>query len=341
MSKNDHYVIIGNGPAGNKAAEVFRENDKNARVTIISDEGFPFYYRHKLFDFLAGNISDKSLQVKKHIEYKNKNIRLRLGQSVKKIDPDNRMLYLKHMEKVGYTKMLLATGGTHRIVPSLSGFEKYFTFMTGYNKALKLKPSLAKIKSAIVIGGDLISIKFTKMLVNMGKDVLFFLCSESFWPVELTKEMAESIALNMKKNNIGTIIDDYPANITLTGKKYKIITEKGEKSEADIIFYFMGMTPNIDFIKGCGIDTEKGVLVDEYLKSNYKNIYACGDCAQIYNPKLKDYWISVGWDNALLQGETAALNLLGEHKVINPMPKKILEVEGIRINTSWWKEMRA
>jgi len=340
MQKKDHYVIIGNGPAGNRAAEIFRENDKNARVTIISDEGFPFYYRYKLFDFLSGNITDDSLQVKKYLDYKKNNIRLRLGQTVTKIDPANRILFLKHMEKIGYTNLILATGGIRSIIPSLAGFEKYFSFMTSYNEALALKPVLDRIKKTIVIGGDLISIKFIKMLINMGKDVSFFLCKEGFWPIELTEKMSENIASRMEKEKIRTILDDYPVNIVQTGAGYEIITEKGKKIKGDIIFYFMGLKPDIAFIKGSGIDTAKGVLVDKYLKTNYKNIYACGDCAQIYNPEFKDYWISTGWDNATLQGETAALNLLGEHKIIKPVPQKILEVEGIKVNTSWWKEIQ-
>ena len=97
MPKKDHYVIIGNGPAGNKAADVLRENDRNARITILSDEHFSFYYRHKLCDFMSGVIDEDTLKVKFYKEYKEKNIRLRLGQRVEKIDPDSKTLFLKSM----------------------------------------------------------------------------------------------------------------------------------------------------------------------------------------------------------------------------------------------------
>jgi NAD(P)H-nitrite reductase large subunit len=339
MPKNDHYVIIGNGPSGNRAAEVLRTHDSEARITIVSDEGFSFYYKHMLFDFLAGDKSEETLKVKPHSEYKEKNIRMRLGQKVERIDPDNRVLYFKHMEKVGYTKLILATGATHRVIPSFANFAQYFSVMTGYNDALNLKPQLESTKSVIVIGGDFISIDFAKMLSRMKKKVTFLLYSECFWPVDITKQMAEAVSSNMEKKGISTILDDYPASIKKKGKEYNLKTEKGITLNVDMIFSFMGMVPNIGFIIGSGIDTEKGVLVDEYLRTNNPDIYACGDCAQIYNPKLKDYWASVGWGNAGLQGETAAYNLLGEQRVVKPMPKKIFEVEGIRVNTSWWKEL--
>lgn len=339
MPKNDHYVIIGNGPAGNRAAEVLRGKDKDARISIISDEGFSFYYRHMLCDFIAGKKNEEALRIRPYQEYKEKNIRVRLGQRVEKIDPENRILYLKHMEKVGYTKLILATGAKHRIIPSLTIYEKYFTFMTGYSDALDIKPKLQKIKKAVVLGGDLISINFTKMLSRLNKEVTFLFYKENFWPVECTDEMAEAVSSGMKKRKISTFLDAYPSRITRANKGFTLKIDTGETIDADAIFCFMGLSPNIDFIMGSGIDAERGVLVNEFLESNYKDIYACGGCSQIYSPEYKDYWISIGWENAFLQGETAALNMLGAHKVIKPSPKKILQVEGIKINTSWWKKL--
>ena len=92
MPKNDHYVVIGNGPAGNKAVDRLRAEDQEARVTIISDEAFSFYYRYKLPDFIADRISEDSLKARPYTIYKEKNIRLRLGQRVERIDPDEKGL---------------------------------------------------------------------------------------------------------------------------------------------------------------------------------------------------------------------------------------------------------
>ena len=127
MPKNDHYVIIGNGPAGNRAADVLRENDTDARVTIISDESFSYYYRHMLPKFAVGTKTEEELIVRPFTVYKEKRIRMRLGQKVERIDPENRILYLKHMEKVNFTKLILAVGGTPRILPSLTSFKEHFS----------------------------------------------------------------------------------------------------------------------------------------------------------------------------------------------------------------------
>ena len=338
MPKNDHYVIIGNGPAGNKAADRLRDRDKEARVTIISDEAFSFYYRYKLPDFIAGRISEDALKVRPYTIYKEKNIRLRLGQRVERIDPDEKVLYLKHMEKVGYTKLILATGGSPRVPPSFIRFMEYFTFMTNYNDAVRIRPELQKAKDIIVIGGDLISLRFIKMLTGMKKNIYFILSRNCFWPIELTSRMAGKISSSLEKKEIKTLVDTPIAAITRQKNKLLLETGEGQKIRVDMICSFLGLKPNIDFIVGSGIDTEKGILVNEYLQTNYADIYACGECAQIYNPKLKDYWISIGSENAALQGETAALSLLGAHKVIKPVPKNLLNVGGVSVNTSWWKQ---
>ncbi len=116
-------------------------------------------------------------------------------------------------------------------------------------------------------------------------------------------------------------------------------TESGKSYASDFIFAFMGMNPNIQFAVGSGINTDRGILVDEKLKTNFDDIFACGDCAQIYNSALKDYWVSTGWNNAEIQGKVAAKNLLGESNVASYPEETTFDFEGLKINTYWWKAL--
>lgn len=338
MPKHDHYVIVGNGPAGNRAADVLRQKDGAGRVTIISDEAFSFYYRHKLPKFVAKKTDENGLIVRPYQEYKDRSIRLRLGQRVERIDPDNRVLYLEHMEKIVYTRLILAVGGTPRVPPAISRFQEYLVFLSTYTDAIKLRPRLEKAKSIVVFGGDLVSLSFIKQMTDLKKQIIFFLYGETFWPIDLTDRMAAHISANLEKKQIQTIVDAPVDTIAKKGSGFVMKTETGQSFKSDMMVAFMGLEPNIRFVVGSGIDTERGVLVDSHLRTNYPEIYACGDCAQIYNPELKNYWVSIGWSNAELQGEVAALNLLGDHKVIKPAPKNVFQFEGMTVNTSWWKD---
>jgi NADPH-dependent 2,4-dienoyl-CoA reductase/sulfur reductase-like enzyme len=83
---------------------------------------------------------------------------------------------------------------------------------------------------------------------------------------------------------------------------------------------------------------ERGVLVDETLNTGFEGVYAAGDCAQVYHTQIRDYWVSIGHDNAVNLGRIAALNLLGEKRKAETKGESILCHDGVRVNTSWWKD---
>ncbi len=336
MPESDHYVIIGNGPAGNSAADCLRENDNKARITIVSGESFSFYFRHKLTDFISGSIDESKLVVRPYSIYKSGNIRLRLGQHVDRIDPEKKILYFRHMEKVGYTKLILATGGSPRILPSLMNFNKYLSFMFCYTDAVKLASELENWQNCLVIGGDVTSLKFIDMLSEKKKNVHVILYPEAFWPFELTPDIAEKLKHRFEQKGIRISINNTIESITLENDQYQVVNNGGQTDTYDKIISFLGLVPNIKFILGSGIDTDTGILVDDHLRTNFSDIYACGDCAQIYNNETKQYWVSIGWKNAQMQGKTAAMNLLGDNKIIKPSSEKVLEVDGLSVKTSWW-----
>jgi NADPH-dependent 2,4-dienoyl-CoA reductase/sulfur reductase-like enzyme len=78
--------------------------------------------------------------------------------------------------------------------------------------------------------------------------------------------------------------------------------------------------------------------VDEYLHTGYEGVCATGDCAQIFHRSIRDYWTSIGHDNAVSLGRTAALNLVGGKIKAAVAKESIFEVQGIKVNTSWWME---
>jgi 3-phenylpropionate/trans-cinnamate dioxygenase ferredoxin reductase subunit len=102
---------------------------------------------------------------------------------------------------------------------------------------------------------------------------------------------------------------------------------------------FFGYRPDTAVLGNTGLQLAKGVLVDEHLATDAAGVYAAGDAAQVYSPELKNYWVSVGWGNALTLGQVAAQNLLGTHRDASHAPVHALEVEGVNINTSWWMDI--
>lgn len=339
MPSQDHYVIIGNGPAGNHAALTLRENDRDARITIISDENIGFYSKPKLVRFLSGSADEKSLLLKAPADYRDKNIRLRLGQTVEQLDPAGRALFMKHKEAVHYTKLVIAAGSKARVLPSMGSFADCLQFVTSFNEVMDIRDRIRNSNDFFIFGGDLVGFKFLKMLAKLGKTSTLLIYPNAFWPFNLSDEMLETILKNLEPTGAEILTGDDIASITPDTGRYRVHTKKGVDREVDMVFSFNGLIPNVDFARGCGLDIDRGILVDEHMHTSMDHIYACGSCAQVYNPSLTTYTTSIGWPNAVTQGEVAALNLLGDTRVIETVGRKYFDLEGVKIKTTWWEDI--
>lgn len=338
MPKDDHYVIIGNGPAGNCTADTLRKEDTEAKITIISDEKPLYYYKHRVPLYAFGGCEPGDLSIRPYRGYGEKQIRLRLGQRVEKVVPPEKLLYLKHMEKVHYTKLILAVGASARRLPNHAAFAEHLQCVAGFDDAKRVREKLVASSRIVILGGDLISMGFAREARKAGKEVVFILYSSLFWPVSLKDEIQQSVTKRLTSLGVEVVSDAEPVtDVQPVEGGYTVSLPDNTELSADLVFSFFGSVPNIRFLVGSGINTEKGVLVDDLMRTNQEDVYACGDCAQIYNPEFKDYWISVGWGNAEAQGEVTAMNLLGREKVIDYQPKEIFEMDGVTIRTSWWK----
>jgi len=337
---SEHFVIIGNGAAANRAGDVLREGDADARITLISDEFFPFYYRHMLAGYVIGEYEEQQLAVRPASHYRENRIRLRLGQTVVKADLKGKILYLKHMEKVHYTRLLLCVGSKPRIPEIHYAYRQHFTVMKTLAHARHLRERLPDVNHVLIAGGDLVSLRVAKALQRRGKAVTFLVDEGSFWPLELTAERRTELGRVLSKAGIEVLIEDELRGVEpQAAGGYVVTTLKGGKIACDLIGAFFGLIPDVDFLLGSGLDIDRGILVDESLATNVPNVHAAGDCAQVYNPAIRNYWVSIGWPNAERLGEVAAHNILGETVRAGEPPESALSYEGIQVNTSWWKDL--
>ena len=333
MPANDHYVIIGNGPAGNHAASTLRDNDKDAKITIVSDEAIPFYYKPRLTRYILDEIDAKALLVKQLSSYSDNRIRLRLGQPVDKIIPAEKAVSLHHKEEVHYTKLIIATGSRPRVLPTMRGYADCLKFISSYDQVMAYKDQIKQAQRFFIFGGDLVAFKFVRLLSKMGKEVVLLIYPDAFWPFSLNTEMEAAIERSLSGLSVDILVKDDIDDIIQAGTGYEVRTIKGKSKTVDMVFSFNGLIPSVEFARGCGLDIDHGILVSETMQTNEPDIYACGSCAQIYNPEIKTYTTSIGWPNAVTQGEVAALNLLGDHRVIESVGRKYFDLEGVKVKT--------
>ena len=224
--EHDHYVIIGNGAAGNRAADVLREHDAGSRITLVSGEFFPFYYRHRLPYFMAGQLEEAQLIVRPPEYYRERSIRLRLGQRVTHVDVEQRTLYFKHMEKVRYSRLLLCCGGRPRLPEIHYAYQQHFTVMHCLSEARRLREQLPQVSRLLIVGGDLVSVRVTETLLKHDKQVVFLIDRDSFWPLRLTDEMRAEVADNLRQLGAEVIPDDQLCGVEEVGSGYRARTRR-------------------------------------------------------------------------------------------------------------------
>jgi NAD(P)H-nitrite reductase large subunit len=334
----EHYILIGNGPAANQAAIILREKAPDARVTMIGRERVPHYKPHLLPHFIAGKISEDELFVNPLNYYKDQGITLRLGQNVVGVDLTERKVILEHKEALPYDGLIIATGGRPRIPEPLERFAEFMLTLKTLEDARTWIDRLAQVDSVLLIGGDLTSLSLTKALLALGKKVSFILCEDSFWPLRFSDELQAEVSKRLAARGVRVLGCPTIRRIERTAATALAVETDQEKLSVGLIGAFYGLVPDVGFLARSGLDMERGLLVNEYLETRFDGVYAAGDCAQVFHPELRDYWVSIGFGNAGHLGRIAALNLVGSRVRADVSPQSIFRLGDINVNVSWWME---
>lgn len=336
--REEHFVIIGNGPAGNQAAFTLREKLPDARITMMDKERLRCYKPNLLPEYVAGNVPEEKLYVSPLEFYKSKGIKLRLGQKVVDVNLENKEITLDHKEIIRFSGLILAVGGKPRIPEPLLPYKHLMFTLKTIADARHWIQELDKVDSVLIIGGDLTSFAVAKALLHLGKKVRFILDEDAFWPVRYNKEIYEQAAHQLTQKGVEVLACRKLKGVGRLSEKVLQVQVDDRKIESGMVGAFFGLIPDVKFLNQSGLQIERGVLADEYLNTGFEGVYAAGDCAEIYHPGIRDYWVSIGYDNAVNLGRIAALNMVGGKVQVDVEPESIFFVERIRANISWWME---
>ena len=334
----DHFIIIGNGPAGSQAAFTLREKAPDANVTIITREREGCCHSHLLPKFLAGTVSKNDLFAISFDDYIRNGIKLRTGQSVVNVDIYKREVLLDHKELLHFSGLIIAVGGKPLIPEPLLVFKDLLYPLKSFRETTIWQKKLLNVDSILMLGGDLTSLAVTKALLTRGKKIYFMLNEDSLWPLRFNKTLYEDVSRKLTKKGVEVLTGLRIKSIARVSDEACRVRIGDQEIEVGMIGAFFGLVPDVKFLARSGLQIARGVLVDEYMFTGIKGIYATGDCAQIYHHELHDYWISIGTKNAKALGRLAAVNLLGGIEKTKVSKESIFDVHGIRVNTSWWSE---
>ncbi|WP_037324727.1 NAD(P)/FAD-dependent oxidoreductase [Salinimicrobium terrae] len=317
MSAPEHVVIIGNGIAGITAARHIRRiSDK--KITVISAESDYFFSRTALMYVYMGHMNWEHLKPYEDWFWEENRIELK-NAFVDKIESASKMLFLRGEEKMSYDKLVLATGSVSSFLgikgEDLQGVQGLVT-----KQDLELlEKNTMNCKSAVIVGGGLIGVELAEMLHTRNISVTMLIREKAFWQNVLPLEDAQLISRHIESHSIMLKHETELKEIHGTKERVSSIeTNSGEEINCNLLGISVGVTPNIDFLEGSGIETDQGILVDEYLQTNIPEVYAIGDCAQRRTSIKGRKDIEAVWYTARMMGETVAQTICGKPFKFNP-----------------------
>jgi NADPH-dependent 2,4-dienoyl-CoA reductase/sulfur reductase-like enzyme len=312
-----HHVIVGAGPAGIIAADTLRKLDPNAQITVFGDESEPPYSRMALPYYLIDHIDEKGTYLRKGSAYfDRKNIAVH-QKKVSIVDTANKTITLDDGDQMSFDKLLIATGA-HPVVPPIPGVDA-----AGVSSCWTLEDARQIIERAqfgarvILMGAGFIACIIMEALVSRGVKLTVIEMENRMVPRmmgetsgNLIKSWCESKGVKVLTSNRVEAIEVGHADRPLV-----VHLHKGNALPADLVISATGVKSNIGFLKGSGIKTDDGVLVDRQLQTSVSDVYAAGDVAQGMDFSTGDYVVQAIQPTAADHGRIAGSNMAGRNVV--------------------------
>jgi len=321
-------IIIGNGLTGTMAAKTLRELDAAVDIEVFAEEKYAYYPRPNLVEYIAGNLAQDRVFAFPSGWAELQRIKIRAGQPVKLVDPVGRTVETEGGEKLGFDVLLLASG-SRTFLPPFKGVEKkgVFTLKT-LDDADAILEYLKDHPLICVVGGGLLGLEIARAVRTRGAEVEVVEVFDRLLPRQLDARAAAILKSQIEKLGVrvrlATTTEEILGGAEARGLRYK----GGGATAADMVIIAAGVRPDLSLATKAGLTVEKGVVVDDLLRTSNSRIFAAGDLAQ---HRGRVYGIIPA---AFDQARTVAMNMLDlDKKYEGTVPANTLKVAGLSVTS--------
>jgi 3-phenylpropionate/trans-cinnamate dioxygenase ferredoxin reductase subunit len=317
MTTQPSFIIVGGGLAGAIAAQTLREEGFDGRITLLGDEPHRPYERPPLSkDYLQGEADRDSIFALPEPWYADHAVELRLGTAVTSLDPAARTVTTASGEQLRYDKLLLTTGSTPRRLSVAGADLNGVHCLRTVDDSERIKAGFAQAHRVAIIGAGWIGLETAAAARNAELDVTLLEHAELPLLRALGPEAAPVFADLHRDHGVDLRSQVAVAEVTgRDGAVTGVLLSDGSQIDADMVLVGVGITPNTQLAAEAGLRVDNGILVDEHLRTSDVSVFAAGDVANAYNPRLDRHLRVEHWANARRQGATAGKAMLGQDAV--------------------------
>lgn len=305
-------LIVGASLTGAKAAEALRKEGYDGRIVLFGEEPQPPYLRPPLSkEYFRGESELDKVFAHPEAWYAEQRIELHLSAPVRAIEPATREVVLDDGRRVGFDRLLIATGAAPRRLNIPGSDLAGVHYLRTLEDADGIREAVAAARRAIVIGGGWIGAEVAASIRQLGVPVA--LIAPGSVPLErvLGADVGSVYRDLHAEHGVELVMNQRAVAFRGQTAIEAVETADGTRIEGDLVVVGVGAQPRTELAGRAGLDVGDGILVDELLQTSAPGIFAAGDVAGAWHPLLGARIRVEHWDNARRQGRAAARNMLG------------------------------
>ena len=305
-------AIVGASLAGSSAAATLREEGFDGRTVLIGAEPQLPYDRPPLSkNYLRGTTSFEKTLLRPPEFYRERDIEMRLGTTVTRVDAEKRMLALQDGERLEFDQLLIATGGRNKRFP-IPGIDLPGVYdLRTVADADRIREAIGHGGRAVVVGLGFIGAEVAASMRQSGLEVVAVEPFKTPLYRALGEEIGRVVEGLHRDNGVEMILDDAVTAFEGSGKVERVVTRNGRRIECSLAVFGLGIEPATELVAGTPVRVDNGIVVDDQCRTNVPGIFAAGDVANHYHPVCGRQMRVEHWQNGVKQGAAAARSMLG------------------------------
>jgi NADPH-dependent 2,4-dienoyl-CoA reductase/sulfur reductase-like enzyme len=309
------YLVVGGGMTGDSACRGIRDHDAEGPIGLVGSDPNEPYARPPLSKALwkGGKTVDSIMRGTREL-----GVDVRAGRRIVALDLDAHTATDDSGETYSFERILLATGGTPRQLPSAADGVVYFRTLDDYRHLRSLAGDGVR---AVVVGGGFIGSEIAAALTTAGCTVAILFPEHGIGARLFPAELASYVNGYYADQGVEVLPEELVASVERAGDVFRVESESGRSLDADVVVAGLGIVPNTDLAEQAGLEVDDGIVVDEYGRAGGRDdVYAAGDVARFPVPALGGLRRVEHEDHANTHGRDVGANLAGAGQPYDYLP---------------------